>query len=467
MPIAAVPAYLGREFNEASPGMRFGLLLPIWTDRRDQEREVNHRARAKSNEGDDVKALLKQGMDHAIRQLCQRSRRPLPGLWQKNDFAARDAWKEVKKLSSADRARMQALARRQARAADGLPAVLRLDAVAVAPFTTGLGNEHPLENGFAFLNPYGLPYLPGSGVKGVLRQAARELARGRWGDTLGWSEEKHYALQVGRERVRLSMIDALFGLESRDGDTDHVRGALSFWDVIPQIEGDSLMVEIMTPHQSHYYQSRSDRKSGDSVTPHDSGQPNPICFLTVPPRSRFAFHVVCDVGHLKRLTEPERDGAPDLLANADGDPLWRKLLAAAFEHAFAWLGFGAKTAVGYGAMRRDADAEDRAAKDRVVREAEAQARPAAMSEAMRQIEDFKRAMSQRAQQLQGRRVRPNTQEHERARRLARAALEGSDWTPEEKRAAAEAIEEWLPKVVQADMKDERKKLKLAALRGNA
>ena len=28
-------------------------------------------------------------------------------------------------------------------------------------------------------------------------------------------------------------------------------------------------------------------------------------------------------------------------------------MEAAFEHAFAWLGFGAKTAVGYGAMEED------------------------------------------------------------------------------------------------------------------
>lgn len=40
--------------------------------------------------------------------------------------------------------------------------------------------EHLLENGFAFLNPYGLPYLPGSGVKGVLRQAAREVDKKSW-----------------------------------------------------------------------------------------------------------------------------------------------------------------------------------------------------------------------------------------------------------------------------------------------
>jgi hypothetical protein len=33
--------------------------------------------------------------------------------------------------------------------------------------------------------------------------------------------------------------------------------------------------------------------------------------------------------------------------------------------------------------------------------------------------------------------------------------------------AAEALAEWLPQVVEVDMKDERKKLKLAVLRGEA
>ncbi|HWO99019.1 MAG TPA: RAMP superfamily CRISPR-associated protein [Methylococcus sp.] len=79
---------------------------------------------------------------------------------------------------------MKALADRQTALAATVPAeaLLKLEATGVAPFTTGLGNEHPLENGFAFLNPYGLPYLPGSGVKGILRQAARELASGTWGE---------------------------------------------------------------------------------------------------------------------------------------------------------------------------------------------------------------------------------------------------------------------------------------------
>lgn len=337
MPIAAVPAYLGTDFSSASPGLRFGMYLPIWTNRADQEHEVNSRASKKSREAFEVQDMLQaQGMNATISTLRQRERNPLPDLWDKNDFAARNAWEKVLRLTPNDKATMRALATRQSHTAQSTPDVLTLDAIATAPFTTGLGNEHPLENGFAFLNPYGLPYLPGSGVKGVLRQAARELASGEWGENHGWSSEKTHLLG----KIELSTIDALFGLEGKNGDSDHVRGALSFWDALPQIPGDTLAVDIMTPHQSHYYQQRQDRKSGDSTSPHDSGAPNPISFLTLPPGTGFAFHVVCDAAHLERL-------APDL---AHGQR-WHTLLTAAFEHAFAWLGFGAKTAVGYGAMQ--------------------------------------------------------------------------------------------------------------------
>ena len=49
-------------------------------------------------------------------------------------------------------------------------------AILISPLATGLGNPHPVENGFAFLSPYGVPYIAGSGVKGVFRRAAEELA---------------------------------------------------------------------------------------------------------------------------------------------------------------------------------------------------------------------------------------------------------------------------------------------------
>lgn len=332
MPIAAVPDYMQIDDPEfylhAPPGHRFLLYFPVWGHNGEGGR-VDWRTKDRVKK---FACTIAAGKKPAHFDETPRARGP------KADQGLAP-WRQM----------IEALVARQMLAAQGAShgALLRVDAIAQAPFTTGLGNEHPLENGFAFLNPYGLPYLPGSGVKGVLRQAARELARGEWGDPRGWSEKQTYTLQVGKKRIPLSMIDVLFGLESGDGDTEHVRGALSFWDVIPQIHGNSLLVEIMTPHQSHYYQQRD---SAGSTSPHDSGSPNPIYFLTVPPGSGFTFHVVCDAAHLARLTRDRHAGAPDLLADNNGRPRWQALIEAAFEHAFTWLGFGAKTAVGYGAM---------------------------------------------------------------------------------------------------------------------
>jgi CRISPR-associated protein Cmr6 len=300
-----------------------------------------------------------------------RGRRNFPGLWEKNTDAAKEAWQKVAQLTPDDRKRSEALLGRQQACAAVCSEIFQLNATAIAPFTTGLGNEHPLENGFAFLWPYGLPYLPGSGVKGVVRRAAQELASNEWGDTRGWSTGKAYTLTAGKERIGLSVIDVLFGLESGNGETEHVRGALSFWDVIPQIKGNSLMVEVMTPHQSHYYQEKREPKSGNSLSPHDSGQPNPITFLTVPAGSKFSFHVVCDRLHLERLTADRNEGAIDLLTEDNGTPRWQQLLAAAFEHSFEWLGFGAKTAVGYGAMETEAMQKAREARWQQHRQSEA------------------------------------------------------------------------------------------------
>nr|MCU0554730.1 type III-B CRISPR module RAMP protein Cmr6 [Syntrophales bacterium] len=195
-------------------------------------------------------------------------------------------------------------------------------AIASAPFATGLGNEHPLENGFSFLSPYGLPYLPGSGVKGVIRRAAEELASGEWGESEGWEEE---------------IIRALFGPGEEDPTRDNnpQQGALRFWDVFPTPEASAkndkllLTVEIMTPHLGKYYQ-------GDA-SPNTSLTPTPISFLAVAAKSHFSFYVECNPALLPPTQKKN----------------WQTLLQAAFEHAGKWLGFGAKTAVGYGRMALD------------------------------------------------------------------------------------------------------------------
>lgn len=326
MPIAAVPAYLGQDFAAASPGLRFGMYLPLWgVDARTGERlwstfDQNYRVAGQNRQ---ERLFRDENKKSALRKACRLN--------------ASD-----KELMAAHRSRQASLA-----ATVDPGQLLSLQALAVALFATGLGNEHPLENGFAFLNPYGLPYLAGSGVKGVLRAAATELADGLWDDTQGWTA---------------AAIDALFGSANAPDDGAGTRGALIVWDVLPEIAGQALRVDVMTAHHSHYLQGRD--------THHESGQPNPINFLTVPPGSRFDFHVQCDLPFLQRI-------APELAGN------WKPLVQAALQHAFDWLGFGAKTAVGYGAMQPDPEVEKRRRQQQAER---AQAAEQARQQARRQAE---------------------------------------------------------------------------------
>lgn len=282
MAIAAVPGYLQSALKSATdipPGHRFNLYFPIW-----EEQTFDLKDKGKSD--------------------------GLGALTSKNTFCA----------TLTDQLRLR---QKQSLQNDG--SCLVLEAKSVAPFATGLGLEHPLENGFAFLNPYGVAYLPGSSVKGVLRQAARNLIEA---ETSNWSDEQIYGLGT----LPLSMLDVLFGLEAGDESKDHFRGVLTFYDVIPQLKDDKMGIEIMTPHQSHYLQG--------SEHPHDSGQPNPIKFLVVPAESTFDFLITCDLIRLNKIAKP-------MLGT------WSDSVTELLEFAFDWLGFGAKTAVGYGAMRPD------------------------------------------------------------------------------------------------------------------
>ena len=74
------------------------------------------------------------------------------------------------------------------------------------------------------------------------------------------------------------------------------------------------------------------------------------------------------------------------------------------------------------------------------------AKMASQSDNARQIETFVQTCQQKlvAMGANGKKDKANTDLHAKARALSKDALEGADWTAEEKRAAAEALAEWLP-----------------------
>ena len=298
--------------------------------------------------------------------------------WQKEKNRDKDALGCVTRVGRLGAAMQKALVARQKFAAASLGAAcLSVEAQTSSPFMTGLGMEHPLENGFAFISPYGIPYLPGSGVKGVLRRAAEDLALGLHGDAGGWdmltvwrlfgfdpssghlagfrdcpdemlaefTEERKKLYERSLEAVSFEdasrFLEEMLSRDERKPYADDPRlflfaiqndkklrdslawqGALRFWDVFPAVE--NLAVEILNPHHGEYYQGKS--------TPTDCQSPVPVFFLTIPPKVAFLFQVHCIENNL-----------PDQVKTN-----WRRLLTAAFAQAFDWVGFGAKTAVGYG-----------------------------------------------------------------------------------------------------------------------
>ena len=131
--------------------------------------------------------------------------------------------------------------------------------VTAAPFVTGLGLAHPVENGFLWHHTLGVPYLPGSSVKGLVR---------------AWME--HW-LEADRDTLH-----CLFGKETRQGQEDCV-GNLIFFDAFP-VGKVQLIAEVMTPHDGSWRQADTNQ-----IAPSDWHNPNPIPFLAIAPGAKFQF----------------------------------------------------------------------------------------------------------------------------------------------------------------------------------
>jgi len=198
-----------------------------------------------------------------------------------------------------DQAMLQKFAERQAKLMGELKGI-SMHCVTQWHFVTGLGNNHPVENGFAWHPTLGVPYLTGAAVKGMLR---------------GWCEA---------------------WLGWKEGEDDHLKwfgstdaaGEIIFFDAIPT-EPVQLITDIMTPHYGDWYaEGDQPPKADGSNVPADWHAPKPIPFLAVAPNQTFQFSIA-------RRT-------------ASKEPIQKVLdeVLNALEH----LGAGAKTAAGYGRM---------------------------------------------------------------------------------------------------------------------
>ena len=141
-----------------------------------------------------------------------------------------------------------------------------------SPFITGLGSGHPTETGMILDRNIGIPYIPASSVKGVLRLAcAINLAR----------EIPEYA-KTGIVPDGDKTLVKYFGMMTQDENKQR-RGQLVFLDAYPE-KAPSLKLDILNPHFSEYYSGENNKQ------PVETESPVPVKFLTVKEGTVFTFN---------------------------------------------------------------------------------------------------------------------------------------------------------------------------------
>lgn len=167
----------------------------------------------------------------------------------------------------------------------------------------GLGNESVLETGISLHHTYGVPYLPGSALKGLAASYAHQQLQHDW--------------IKGGELHRI-----LFG------DTNNA-GFITFldaWYIPPEEPEPMLYQDVMTVHHPMYYRNEP------GAAPTDSDSPTPIPFVSTGGCYLLAL------------------AAPDLPDLKEKDP-WLQATWRILEQALQRVGIGAKTSSGYGRMK--------------------------------------------------------------------------------------------------------------------
>jgi len=175
-------------------------------------------------------------------------------------------------------------------------------------FVVGLGAASVLETSITLHRTYGVPYIPGSALKGL----ASSYAATRLED-----QEKWFRKFGGGKTERGDYQKVLFG------DTEQ-SGLIVFYDALPLPKKYQLNKDVITVHHPEYYR-------GDPKPPADWDSPTPVPFITA--RGRFFFAL--------GLNPVASDNLSEALA-------WLELAAELLRLALREAGVGAKTTTGYG-----------------------------------------------------------------------------------------------------------------------
>lgn len=175
-----------------------------------------------------------------------------------------------------------------------------VEATVLGRMVVGLGAESVLETAVALHRTYGVPYIPGSALKGLAAAAAHKHL-----ENPDWRKVKDDGKMGESHQI-------LFGNQESSG-------YVTFHDALWVPDGDRLPLDldVMTVHHPEYYQ-------GEESPPADWDSPNPVAFLSA--RGKY----------LLAVTGPEE---------------WVGAAVDILKDALEKDGIGAKTAAGYGRMK--------------------------------------------------------------------------------------------------------------------
>jgi CRISPR-associated protein Cmr6 len=192
----------------------------------------------------------------------------------------------------------------------------------------GLGASHPQETSMTLHHIYGIPYIPGSAIKGVTKhwavlKFAEEVSKSENIKFEKAIDDVSKALENG-EKMDLKVEDLEFSQLIEIFGTQEKQGRVIFFDAYPVGE-INLKIDIINPHYPKYYDGKE--------PPADWDSPMPIKFLSLE-NTTFRFYLA---------TKVRDDFEKNLLNKA------RELL---FE-ALSNFGIGAKTSLGYGLFKNN------------------------------------------------------------------------------------------------------------------
>jgi CRISPR-associated protein Cmr6 len=178
-------------------------------------------------------------------------------------------------------------------------AVKRGKATVQGRMVLGTGNESVLETAVTLHRTYGVPYIPGSALKGLAASLARQDCGDDWIKT---SENYNTVFGNTAESGCLVFFDALYMAE---------KGI--------SLARNPLKRDVLTPHHREYYMG--------SAPPADWDDPKPVHFL-----SATGSYLVA------------------IAASAGGED-WLNAVWEILEYALTEVGIGAKTSSGYGRLK--------------------------------------------------------------------------------------------------------------------